>query len=155
LELLESLAVPAQGDWYARNMYIEGSRQYKYHVEHYGYPSKVGYKDIIEMWKGEKFDPKYAGLYFKEYPGYKDTNQNCAVNPPQEVIEDYFVRIKDLLDQHKPDLFYFDGEIPFGESGRKMMAYYYNQNMKWHNSKLEAVLCIKNYGARTHGQSME
>ena len=28
--------VPEDGDWYARNMYIEGQRQYKYQFEHYG-----------------------------------------------------------------------------------------------------------------------
>src|SRR5689334_19977942 len=27
---------PEQGDWYARGMYQEGSRQYKFHVDHYG-----------------------------------------------------------------------------------------------------------------------
>lgn len=45
------------GDWYARNMYVEGSGTYKYHLEHYGHPSKFGYKDIIQLWKAEKFDP--------------------------------------------------------------------------------------------------
>src|SRR5690348_455164 len=34
--------VPEQGDWYARNMYIQGTRQYDYHVAHYGHPSKFG-----------------------------------------------------------------------------------------------------------------
>ena len=54
------------GDWYARNMYIEGSRQYKYHLEHYGHPSKFGFKDIIPTWKAEKFDPDHLmGLYKK------------------------------------------------------------------------------------------
>ena len=48
--------VPETGDWYARNMYIEGSPQYEYHVQHYGHPSKVGYKDIVVEWKAEKFD---------------------------------------------------------------------------------------------------
>lgn len=48
--------VPAVGDWYARNMYIEGHPHYKYHLEHYGHPSKFGYKDIIDLWKGEDFD---------------------------------------------------------------------------------------------------
>jgi alpha-L-fucosidase len=38
-------------------MYIEGSRQYQYHVEHYGHPSKFGYKDIIPLWKAENWDP--------------------------------------------------------------------------------------------------
>jgi alpha-L-fucosidase len=54
------------GDWYARNMYIEGERQYKYHLEHYGPQSKFGYKDLIPAWKGERFDPDYlVGLYKK------------------------------------------------------------------------------------------
>ncbi len=47
------------GDWYARNMYIQGERQYQYHLEHYGHPSKVGYKDLVPAWKGERFDPEY------------------------------------------------------------------------------------------------
>ena len=37
--------VPEQGDWYARNMYVQGSRQYQYHVKTYGHPSQFGYKD--------------------------------------------------------------------------------------------------------------
>lgn len=50
-------AVPHAGDWYARNMYLQGSRQYKHHVENYGHPTEFGYKDIIPLWKAEKFDP--------------------------------------------------------------------------------------------------
>ena len=42
--------VPEKGDWYARNMYIEGSEQYKYHLEHYGHPSDFGYKDLCPQW---------------------------------------------------------------------------------------------------------
>lgn len=59
-------SAPETGDWYARNMYIEGSRQYQYHVEHYGHPSKVGFKDVIASWKGENFDAhSLMGLYKK------------------------------------------------------------------------------------------
>jgi len=50
-------SVPMFGDWYARNMYIQGQRQYYYHIRHYGHPSKFGYKDICALWKAEKFDP--------------------------------------------------------------------------------------------------
>ena len=49
---------PKQGDWYARNMYIQGSRQYEYHVQHFGHPSKFGYKDVIPMWKAENWEPE-------------------------------------------------------------------------------------------------
>lgn len=48
-----------QGDWYARNMYIQGSDQYKYHVGHYGHPSKFGYKDLCPLWKAADFDPEH------------------------------------------------------------------------------------------------
>jgi len=57
-------SAPEQGDWYARRMYDEGSPVYKWHVEHFGHPSKVGYKDVIPTFKGEKFDPEnLLGLY--------------------------------------------------------------------------------------------
>lgn len=45
------------GDWYARNMYIEGHFQYKYHLEHYGHPSVFGYKDLCNEWKTDLWDP--------------------------------------------------------------------------------------------------
>jgi len=54
------------GDWYARNMYIQGQWQYRYHVEHYGHPSNFGYKDIIPTWKAEKFDPDYLVSLYKK-----------------------------------------------------------------------------------------
>ena len=232
-------AVPAVGDWYARYMYEEGSSQYKYHLEHYGHPSKFGYKDIVELWKGEKFNPdslvaifKKAGakyivsmamhhdnfdlwnskfhkwnsvnygphknivglweqavhksglrwgvtshlerswnwmqvshgadtagpykgvsydgadtansfIYHKTY-GIKDNNMAYAIHPPKQWADEYCSRIKDLLDQHKPDLFYMDGAIPFGNQGRELIAWYYNQNTQWHKGSMEAVMAIKN-----------
>lgn len=55
---------PGQGDWYARSMYNEGSREYKWHVENYGHPSKFGFKDVINLWKADKWDPeKLVALY--------------------------------------------------------------------------------------------
>lgn len=50
-------AVPMYGDWYARHMYVEGHDQYRHHWRVYGHPSKAGYKDIVPLWKAEKFDP--------------------------------------------------------------------------------------------------
>ncbi len=59
-------AVPRQGDWYARRMYQEKDPAYKYHVEHYGHPSEFGFKDIIPLWKAEKWEPeKLMALYKK------------------------------------------------------------------------------------------
>ena len=39
-------SVPECGDWYARNMYVQGTEQYEYHLRTYGHQSKFGYKDI-------------------------------------------------------------------------------------------------------------
>jgi alpha-L-fucosidase len=57
---------PGQGDWYARSMYNEGSRQYKWQVNNYGHPSKAGFKEVINSWEAEKWDPeKLVELYKK------------------------------------------------------------------------------------------
>ena len=55
-----------EGDWYARNMYMQGSEQYRYHVEHYGHPSKVGYKDLVDDWKAAKWDPDHLMDLYKK-----------------------------------------------------------------------------------------
>jgi alpha-L-fucosidase len=56
--------VPEQGDWYARRMYVKGDPDYRYQCDHYGHPSKVGFKDIDNLWRAEHWDPeKLMGLY--------------------------------------------------------------------------------------------
>jgi|GEM_PF-395176 len=58
--------VPEQGDWYARNMYIQGTPQYEYHVKNYGHPSKFGFMEIDNLWKAERWDPeRLIDLYKK------------------------------------------------------------------------------------------
>jgi alpha-L-fucosidase len=49
---------PEFGDWYAREMYMEGNGKYKYHVEKYGHPSEFGFKDVINKWKAEAWNPE-------------------------------------------------------------------------------------------------
>jgi len=58
-------SVPAFGnEWYPRNMYIQGSPEFKHHVATYGPQSQFGYKDFIPQFKAEKFDPDHwAGLF--------------------------------------------------------------------------------------------
>lgn len=226
------------GDWYARNMYIQGSRQYKYHLEHYGHPSRFGYKDLIPTWKGDLFDPDHLiGLYKKagaKYfmsmgvhvdnfdlwnskhtrwnavnmgikkdvvglfrraalkhglrfgvsdhlwmaykwmsvardcdkdgpyagvpydgadPQYNDLYGDCPKiyrelpwdeeDIPDKWKHHWFIRIKDLIDQYKPDVIYQDGHIPFGDWGLNLVAHFYNQNIKQHGGRLEAVYTSK------------
>jgi alpha-L-fucosidase len=51
-------SMPEQGDWYARGMYMEGNRQYNYHISHFGHPSEYGYKDICNNWVIDRWDPE-------------------------------------------------------------------------------------------------
>jgi alpha-L-fucosidase len=100
-------SVPMEGDWYARRMYQQGDKDYKDHLERYGHPSKTGYKDIIPLWKAEKWDPdalmelyKKAGArYFVAQAVHHDNFDNWnskyhkwnAVNmgPHRDVVGDW------------------------------------------------------------------
>ncbi|MFA7358250.1 MAG: alpha-L-fucosidase [Bacteroidales bacterium] len=56
---------PEAGDWYARNMYYQDHWQYKYHVEHYGHPSEAGFKEVINDWKAENWNPEELLALYK------------------------------------------------------------------------------------------
>jgi alpha-L-fucosidase len=60
-------SVPAFGsEWYPRQMYIQGSPEFKHHIATYGTQDKFGYKDFIPMFKAEKFDPAAWAHLFKD-----------------------------------------------------------------------------------------
>lgn len=58
-------SVPAfGGEWYSRNMYLEGSEPYKHHLETYGPHAQFGYKDFIPSFTMENYDPDdWASLF--------------------------------------------------------------------------------------------
>ncbi|HEY5212308.1 MAG TPA: alpha-L-fucosidase, partial [Acidobacteriaceae bacterium] len=51
-------SMPEDGDWYARNMYIQGSPQYQFQLSHFGHPSVYGYKDICHNWVIDRWSPE-------------------------------------------------------------------------------------------------
>lgn len=57
---------PERGDWYARGMYQEGSDQYQYHRNTYGHPSVFGFKDIINAWTADQWDPQELMQLYKK-----------------------------------------------------------------------------------------
>ena len=60
-------SVPAFGsEWYPRMMYVEGSSEYKHHIQTYGPQDKFGYKDFIPNFKAENFDPAAWAELFKK-----------------------------------------------------------------------------------------
>jgi len=236
--------VPEAGDWYARNMYMEGSREYKYHLEHYGHPSKFGYKDLCAQWTLLNWEPddlieryKKAGArlfialanhhdsfdawdskhqtwnaancgphrdvvgtwaaaarkqglrfgvtvhqarnwwWFQTSHGADKTGPLAGVSydgdlsategkdqwwqgldphriygvkhpvnalPDISYVKNFYDRTRDLIDQHDPDLLYFDNSLlPLGWGGMNIGSYYYNHNLKTHGGKMEAILNIK------------
>jgi alpha-L-fucosidase len=59
-------SVPMEGDWYARKMYQQGTPDYNDHLARWGHPSTNGWKDIVPLWKAEKWEPeKLIELYKK------------------------------------------------------------------------------------------
>lgn len=54
----DAQCVPEQGDWYARNMYMQGVPQYEHHLKHYGHPTKAGFMEIDHLWHAEHWDPE-------------------------------------------------------------------------------------------------
>jgi alpha-L-fucosidase len=241
-------AVPRQGDWYARKMYESDifnrqtnqptgkpSREYVYHLEHYGHPSEFGYKDIIPLWTAERWEPeklmalykRVGARYFVSMATHHDNFflwnskihrwnsvkmgpmkdvvglwQNAAkkeglrfgisehlgasytwfqpshrsdpsgvkkgipydgANPefqdlyhPPTAADDFawlttdtanhrnwLASITEVIDMYRPDLVYSDGELPFGETGRRMLAHFYNQDIIKNAGRLEAVYTCK------------
>ncbi len=58
--------VPEFGDWYGRQMYIQGNHVYEHHVRTYGHPTRFGFIDLIGRWKAEAWDPQaLMNLYVK------------------------------------------------------------------------------------------
>jgi alpha-L-fucosidase len=58
-------AVPAfANEWYPRNMYIQGSREYEHHLKTYGTHAQFGYKDFVPLFKAQRFDASaWASLF--------------------------------------------------------------------------------------------
>ena len=60
-------SVPAFGsEWYPRQMYIQGSDEFKYHIQHFGPQNKFGYKDFIPMFRAEQFNADAWAELFKQ-----------------------------------------------------------------------------------------
>ena len=236
--------VPEDGDWYARNMYIQGSKQNEYQVQHYGPPSKFGYKDLTAQWTLLNWDPealldryqKAGARFFIALANHHDGFDTWAsrhqpwnasvIGPHKDVVgtwataarkrgmrlgvtvhqarnwwwfqpshgadktgplagvpydgdlytaegkdqwwqglnpqrlynvkhpfdalpdisyvKNFYDRTRDLIDQHNPDLLYFDNpRVPLGWGGMNLAAYFYNHNLATHGGKMEAVLTGK------------
>jgi alpha-L-fucosidase len=63
--------------------------------------------------------------------------------PDVSYVKNFYDRTRDLIDQHDPDLLYFDDSLlPLGWGGMNIGAYFYNNNLK-KRGRMEAVLNVK------------
>ncbi len=78
--------VPEAGDWYAREMYLQGTRAYNHHLKTYGHPSDVGFMQMYPRWTAERWNPvdlldlyKRAGArYFMALANHHDNFDSYA-----------------------------------------------------------------------------
>lgn len=83
-------------------------------------------------------DPQYADLYSAKG---KDLNEPVS----EEFKKLWWARTKDLIDNYKPDILWFDFMLDrpaFKEYRPKLAAYYYNKGIEWGK---EVVLQDKNF----------
>lgn len=60
-------SVPAfANEWYSRNMYIQGTKEFEHHVATYGPHKDFGYKDFIPMFRAEKWNPDAWAEMFRQ-----------------------------------------------------------------------------------------
>jgi alpha-L-fucosidase len=90
-------------------------------------------------------DPKYQDLYMLKY---YDSNRADTENPPAMWREYCLARHRELIEQYKPDFYYFDSAVPFagddeGRTGMQIFADFYNANMARHDGRLEGAIAYK------------
>ncbi|AXT50249.1 alpha-L-fucosidase [Aquimarina sp. BL5] len=111
----------------AKGMIMGASSHYAFNWSFY---NKEDYFDTT--------NPEFADLYSKKGKDPKEPVSN-------EFKEQWWNRTKDLIDNYKPDILWFDFmlDMPAFEAYRpKLAAYYYNKGIEWNK---EVVLQDKNF----------
>jgi alpha-L-fucosidase len=86
-----------------------------------------------QWWEG--YDPQR--LYGAKHP--------FDALPDASYVKNFYDRTRDLIDQHDPDLLYFDNDrLPLGWGGMCVGAYYYNRSQSRHGGRVDAVMTGKN-----------
>jgi len=71
------------------------------------------------------------------------TEEAPAENPA--FAANWKARAIDMIDRYRPDLFYFDNseDLPLGQAGLDVTAYYYNRGLEWHAGEQRVAATCK------------
>ncbi|MGC6424716.1 MAG: alpha-L-fucosidase [Lentimonas sp.] len=87
-----------------------------------------------------------AGKWWEGYdPAELYTRPHTKSDPmDQDYVNRFYLRTLDLIDQHKPDLLYFDdGKSPLGNTGLRIYAHFYNSSLLWNENSMDVVINSK------------
>ena len=87
-------SVPAHGsEWYVRYMYSGNQGMMDWHTQHFGPPTKFGYKDFLPMFTAANWDPnawanlfKKAGAKYVFAPGGGQTGKKLRGHEHQAIV---------------------------------------------------------------------
>lgn len=143
----------------------------KFGITYHGTPGRVWRQFMPVRYAADKTGPlkdvRYDGVLTKADgkgkwwdgmdPRQLNGKPHGKDDPCPEFVEDFMLRVQDVIDRYNPDLLYFDdnsdwdfdrggGSVWLGmpELTPHIMAYYYNSNMRRNAGKLDAVFNIKN-----------
>jgi alpha-L-fucosidase len=144
-------SVPAFGsEWYPREMYQQGSNEYKHHLATYGPQTRFGYKDFIPRFRAEHFDAaewaklfrdagaKYVVPVAEHHDGFPMYNSGltewcaAAAGPHRDIIGELekAVRAEGLhfgLSSHRAEHYFFMNggrEFPSDVQNAKYASFY-------------------------------
>jgi alpha-L-fucosidase len=120
-------------------------------------------------WEGLDPQALYTGPHMKVPDGFVKTadverwhdehDRQWLESPPPgdaRFVRNWFLRCQDLIQKYRPDLVYFDDEgLPLGQTGLDITAWFYNQNRRWNDGRLEAVVTGKKLTAKQQGAIVE
>jgi alpha-L-fucosidase len=79
-------------------------------------------------------DPKYAGLYGPPAPGSPFDYGKPTPPPPRDFQDTWAAKVKEVVDQYRPSLIYFDSRLNILDERHltEVVSYYYSQAERWH-----------------------
>ena len=102
-------------------------------------------RDFDSDVRGAEADVK-GGFYWPANPEPDNQDLFSVPRPDGEYLDDWLLRVCELIDAYRPEMLYFDWWIQhdaFKPYVRKVAAYYYNRGVEW---DMPVIICYKDDG---------